>query len=576
MAKYTLDEVMGGKKKYSLDEVLKPNEALKPSQSGLDAEVAGMKAVNLINQGKLSKLDKIKMGFGDQGYGIEQFLDKVSPDVVKDAVGGADKFLYENTKGVMGKLPGAKGIDQRIREREAEYQKKRGPDAGFDGYRTLGNVVNPINYIPAAKIPAATSLLGRMGLGGLTGAALSSTNPVIEEDFWEGKRNQAGLGLIAGGAVPIVMGGLSRIISPNSSRNADLNLLKKEGVKPTVGQTLGGNWNKAEEKMTSVPIMGDFVNSARGRAQKDFNEAAINRASGKVGVKVEGTGHDAVKEAADAISVAYTKALDQIKSVKFDDQFAGEVNQLKEIAKKLTPSMRTKFNKELNERVGERFRGTRSMDGGTYKQVDSELGKIAARWKGSPDAAQKDFGDAIFELKKSFHQAARRSNPQALKGLDAADEAYANLVRVEGAAKGSKATDGLFTPGRLNTAIGQADDTIRDRGSSHGTALMQDLGRAGQKVLGNKVPNSFTADRALYAGGGLGAGVISPMIPAGLLAGSAAYTAPGQSLLRGLVNSRPDVAQPIGQAIRKFSPLTVPAAAQSANEEMDNLFNRRR
>jgi hypothetical protein len=105
---------------------------------------------------------------------------------------------------------------------------------------------------------------------------------------------------------------------------------------------------------------------------------------------------------------------------------------------------------------------------------------------------------------------------------------------------------------------------------------MQDLSRAGQKVLGNKVPNSFSADRALYAGGGLATGLIDPMIPAGLLAGSAAYTAPGQSLLRGLVNSRPDVAQPIGQAIRKFSPLTVPAAAQSANEEMDNLFNRRR
>ena len=527
-----------------------------------------------------SKLDKMKMGFGDQKYGIEQFLDKVSPDAVKDAVGGADKFLYENTGGTFGKLPGAKGIDQRIQEREAEYQKKRGPDAGFDGYRTLGNVANPINYVPflgpASKAPAVTGLLGRIFGQGTTGGVLAATNPVVEGDFWEGKRNQAGTGFLAGSAVPVVTGGLSRVISPNSTRNADLNLLKKEGVKPTVGQTLGGNWNRLEEKMTTMPIMGDFIHNARVRAQKDFNEAAINRASGKVGVKVEGTGHDAVKEAADAISVAYTKALDQIKSVKFDDQFAGEVNQLKEIAKKLTPSMRTKFNKELNERVGERFRGTRSMDGGTYKQVDSELGKIAARWKGSPDAAQKDFGDAIFELKKSFHQAARRSNPQALKGLDAADEAYANLVRVEGAAKGSKATDGLFTPGRLNTAIGQADDTIRDRGSSHGTALMQDLGRAGQKVLGNKVPNSFSADRALYAGGGLATGLIDPMIPAGLLAGSAAYTAPGQSLLRGLVNSRPDMAQPIGQAIRKFSPLTVPAAAQSANEEMDNLFNRRR
>lgn len=527
-----------------------------------------------------SKLDKIKMGLGDQGYGIEQFLNKISPDAVKNAVGGADKFLYENTGGTFGKLPGAKGIDQRIQEREAAYQKKRGPDAGFDGYRTLGNVANPINYIPAlgqaSKAPAAASLLSRIFGGGATGGALAATNPVTEGDFWEGKRNQAVAGLLAGGAVPLVTGAASRMISPNSTRNANLNLLQKEGVKPTVGQTLGGNWNKAEEKLTSIPIMGDFVNAARGRAQKDFNEAAINRASGKVGVKVEGAGHDAVKEAGDAIRATYAEAIDQIKSVKFDDQFAGDVNKLKEISKNLTPSMRTKFNKELNDRVGERFRGTRSMEGETYKQVDSELGTLAARWRASPDAAQKEFGDAIFELKKAMHQAARRSNPQALKGLDAADKAYANLIRVELAAKGAKGADGVFTPGQLNTAVGQADKSIRKRNQSRGDALMQDLSRAGQEVLGNKVPNSFTADRALYAGGGLGAGVISPAIPAGLLAGSAAYTAPGQSLLRGLVNSRPDVAQPVGDAVRKFSSFLVPAAEKSASEEMNNLFNRRR
>ena len=565
MATFTLEEALGEGDTFSLD------DALKPSQSSLDAEVAGYKKLNIANQEKPSMNEKLDFGWMDPMYGTEQFVDKIVPERFKDAMGGANKWLSENTDGVVDKWP-EKGIDQRVKEREAEYQKKRGPDAGFDGYRTIGNIFNPLTLLPTTKVKAGVNLIDRIRQGALTGGAVASTNPVVEEDFWEGKRNQTGAGLLAGGAVPIVTGAASRMISPNSTRNADLNLLKKEGVKPTVGQTLGGNWNKAEEKMTSWPIMGDFINSARGRAQKDFNEAAINRASGKVGVNVKGTGHDAVKEAGDAISATYAKAIDQIKIVKFDDKFAGDINKLKVIAEKLTPSMRAKFNKELNERVGERFRGTRSMEGGTYKQVDSELGTLSARWKASPDAAQKEFGDAIFELKKVFHQAARRSNPKALKGLDAADKAYANLIRVELAAKGAKGADGVFTPNKLNTAIGQADDTIRDRGSSHGTALMQDLSRAGQKVLGNKVPNSFSADRALYAGGGLATGLIDPMIPAGLLAGSAAYTAPGQSLLRGLVNSRPDVAQPIGKAIRKFSPSLVPAAAQAANEEI----NRRR
>ena len=573
MAKYTLDEVMGGKKKYSIDDVLKP------SQSGLDAEVAGMKAVNLINQGKLSKLDKIKMGFGDQGYGIEQFLDKVSPDVVKDAVGGADKFLYENTKGVMGKLPGAKGIDQRIREREAEYQKKRGPDAGFDGYRTFGNVANPINYIPAlglaSKAPAATGLLGRIFGGGVTGGALAATNPVIEEDFWEGKRNQAGLGLIAGGAVPVVMGGLSRIISPNSSRNADLNLLKKEGVKPTVGQTLGGNWNKAEEKMTTMPIMGDFIHNARVRAQKDFNEAAINRASGPLAVNIKGVGHDAINAADEAVNAAYDKALDKIKSVNFDKQFSDELAVLKNGTSKLHPDNRNTFNLELRDLVESKMKG--GMTGKSFKEVDSELKKLADDWiSGNSTASERKLGKEFIKLRKILKNQVRRIDPDSMADVDLADKAYANLSRVNKAAQAAKGSDGVFTPYQLINAAAVKDKSVGKNAVGKGKALLQDLGRAGQNVIGNKVPNSFSADRALYAGGGLATGLIDPMIPAGLLAGSAAYTAPGQSLLRGLVNSRPDVAQPIGQAIRKFSPLTVPAAAQSANEEMDNLFNRRR
>ncbi len=89
---------------------------------------------------------------------------------------------------------------------------------------------------------------------------------------------------------------------------------------------------------------------------------------------------------------------------------------------------------------------------------------------------------------------------------------------------------------------------------ARGTALMQDLANAGQNVIGNKVPNSFTTDRALIAGGGLGAGFLNPVIPAGLLAGAAGYTPQIQSLLRGLVSSRPQSAEAIAEALRKASP----------------------
>ena len=64
-------------------------------------------------------------------------------------------------------------------------------------------------------------------------------------------------------------------------------------------------------------------------------------------------------------------------------------------------------------------------------------------------------------------------------------------------------------------------------------------------MLGNKIPNSFTTDRALIAGGGLGAGLLNPAIPAGLLAGAGLYTKPMQGLLAHLVSTRPQAAQQV-------------------------------
>jgi hypothetical protein len=134
---------------------------------------------------------------------------------------------------------------------------------------------------------------------------------------------------------------------------------------------------------------------------------------------------------------------------------------------------------------------------------------------------------------------------------------------VEGAAKIGKNAEGSFTPGQLNTAIQAADDSVRNRAVARGTALMQDLGNAGQQVLGNRVPNSFTTDRMLIGGAVLGgAGMVSPPVAAGLLGGAAMYTPPAQALLRGLLTSRPQSAKAIADALRQASPMLVPLGAE--------------
>lgn len=508
-------------------------------------------SMSLPGSGESTRTSRFTQGLRDPLDGGAQLLTNILPKSLVNAGNTANNWLAEKT-GLVAAIPQG-GLNESQAERNQAYESKRAAsgETGFDGYRALGNIFNPVNFIPGAALPRAASLAGRATAGATVGAANGAIAPVNSGDFATEKTKQIGLGAIGGAAVPAVLGAAARVISPNASLNTSLSLLKKEGVSPTIGQSLGGRWNALEEKMTSLPIMGDMIANARGDALQQFNNVAINRAAGKVGATIEGTGQPAVRAAGDAVSQAYDDALSQVKFLKFDQQFATDVTQLKSMAQSLTGPMRSKFNAKLDEVVGGRMSGTGSMLGGTYKKVDSEIGGLAAKYQKSAVASESELGDAFAQLQNLLKQQAGRSNPAAADALKNADAGWANLVRVEAAAKAGKNAEGLFTPAQLNMAVSQADQSTRGRAVSRGTALMQDLSNAGQQVLGNKVPNSFTTDRALIAGGGLGAYLVHPAIPAGLLGGAALYTSPAQNLLRGLVSARPDSAKPIADAFRK-------------------------
>lgn len=510
----------------------------------------------------LSRTDKIIKGIRDPIDGGAQLLTKMLPQSVVDAGNSANNWLADKT-GLVARVPDG-GVDQMTRDAEAKYQAQRaaGGESGFDGYRTIGNVVSPANLALAARAPAAATLAGRIGVGALTGGASAALAPVSSGDFWSEKAKQAAIGSAVGGAVPAVLGAAARVINPKAASNPNLALLKDEGVQPTVGQTLGGWANRAEEKLQSVPILGDAISAARTRSLTDFNKAAINRATGEVGVDVQSAGQAGVKEAGDAISAAYDSALGKITGVQLDGPFNQNLLQLRGMAQGLTASMKTKFNNTVNQTLLRKVSPNGSILPDDYKAIDSELGNMAARYGKSQVASEQELGDSVSQLKSLLKDQMMRSNPQVADELSAADAAYASLVRVEGAAKSAKNAEGIFTPGQLNMAIQGADGSVRKRAVSRGTALMQDLGNAGQSVLGNKVPNSGTVDRLLYGGGAVTAGLYNPLIPASLLGGAAMYTPTAQRLLGAAVTTRPGFAKPTADALRRASPMLVPGAAQ--------------
>lgn len=498
-----------------------------------------------------SAMSRFATGAADPIHGGAQMLTHALPEGVVRAGNKFNNWLADKT-GLVAKLPEG-GMDQVVKEREAAYSAPE----GFDWARMAGNVVSPANLALGAAAPVAGPLAARAAISALTGAATGALAPAPE---WGDKSRQVMAGAIGGAAAPVVTGALSRIISPKASVNPDVKLLKDAGIRPTIGQTLGGRWNAAEEKAASLPIVGDAISSYRKHAVEDFNRAAIKRAVDPVGGSVDDVGQAGVAKAGDLLSDAYEQAKGAVKFVKFDNKFATDLAQLRQMSNALTPPTKKQFDKAVTETLGGRLSPSRSMLGDTFKKVDSELGQRAARYSSSSVASEQELGDALKQLQALIRDQAMRGNPDAATAMRAADKGWANLVRVEGASKAAKNSDGLFTPAQLNTAIQTADRSVRKRAVARGEALMQDLGTAGQNVLGNKVPNSGTADRLLLGGGALGAGyMLDPMLAASMLGGAAMYTHPAQALLRGLVSSRPELAQPVAQALKKSAPMLAPA-----------------
>lgn len=515
---------------------------------------------------QMSRMDKFLRGVRDPVDGAAQLLEKSLPAGLVNAGNSLNNWIAEKT-GLLEKLPEG-GLSAAISQQEKQYQAQRtaSGESGFDGYRLMGNVASPANLAVAAKLPQAASFMGRVGVGALGGGAAASLNPVTEGDFWVEKGKQAAMGAGFGAATAPIVGGLSRAISPKASMNPNVAILKKEGVQPTIGQTLGGWANRAEEKAQSLPIMGDAISAARKRASDQLNKAAFNRALAPIGETLPKNvplGGSAVEYTSSKLGAAYDKLLPKL-TTQADDVFAGKVQSLQAMVKDgaLDPKYATLFEKTLKTRVLDKFQGQNSISGQTLKDTESFLSSEIKRFGMSQDPDARLIGDALKEVQSELRGLVMRTNPQYATELKAINTGWANFKRVQNAAAKIGADDGVFTSAQLQNAVRALDKSKDKARFAEGNALMQDLSGAAKSQMSGKVADSGTAGRLMLGSGALASGVINPAIPAGLLGGASAYTPQVQALLRGLVSSRPQSAQSIADAIRKSSPYFVPLGAQ--------------
>lgn len=499
-------------------------------------------------------------GITDPVYGIGQMVPRGLEAVT--SLGG---LAPNPVSRLYGKS--ARRIDEAAKAREAQYNAPE----GFDWARTFGNVASPVNWVFIGGGGGGGGLLRTAGIG----AASAATQPIQDtENFTSNKAMQAGTGALTGG---VLYGGgkaLGKILNPavDTAKQA----LERSGVNLTLGQKMGGLASDIEQKIQSYPVVGSMIAKRRSEALEQWNKSVVDDIVKPLGGKITQSGHEGIKQAQNILDDAYTSAKSAMKPFQIDNQAAQEINAIKQIVSTLPKTEQDYFNNILN-RVQTGVKGN-TIDPDSYKKITSELGKKAISFKSAQSPYQKDLGDAFFELEKAVTGAAKRQNPQQAYLMDIADEAYAKLVRIEGAAKSAasnRVNTGVFTPNQLMSAVRTADQSVRDRSTAGGGALMQDVAQTGMRIIGDTVPDSGTAGRmaALLMGGGAysaGEYTDNPYLKAAgmaALGGTALYTPQGQKLAKTILTERPELSRTLGKVLSNYTPyLTTPSAMALAKE----------
>lgn len=433
-------------------------------------------------------------------------------------------------------------------------------------------IQNPEN--PSGDKPGA---IGRFGAEMLETAPAMIGGPLVgggiagwqlrDDDSLKSAATATGGGAVGGYLGDRAIRGAASVISPTVNRYAQA--LLGEGVRLTPGQILGGVSHRIEDKLASVPIVGDFIQNARIRGLQDFNRAAINRSLNPIGAQIapDATGRGAIDAAHQALSNEYTNIFNQ-GGLPHDPVYQQNSASLLNLAQNIPQYGARPLHDFINTEITPRLSAGGNMTGQSFKEVDSLLGQNVRDYTSSQNPNDRALGRAYQQLQTELRDSFGRSNPTLQQPLANADAGYANLVRIENAAArqgGAKGVDpGTFTPAQLGAAVRATDNSVRKNAVARGNALMQDLSDAGQAVLPAQVPDSGTAGRlaAMLLAGGGAAHVVSPAAIAPGLALAGTYTQPGIRAAEYALARRPASAQRLAAALRNNSQLgAIPGAA---------------
>lgn len=507
--------------------------------------------------------------------GAKHALDSVNlglkgllPQSVQDAGDAVDRYL------------GLGGLNQKVVDQGRAFVQQGGPAA------TVGQIgadvamaAVPTGIVAKAvtKAPLLARTLAELGFNAGYSAA---TSP-------EDRATAAGagaLGTAVGMGANRLIGGA---IKPFVSRDAQA--LADQGIQPTIGQAVGGFANTAEQKLKSLPLVGDVIRKARDRAVNEFNEKAIQTAV--PGSK--GFGDDALIAARETLSDNYKTLIPKGTNVTIDDSalINATIKAADDPALGLTEAAKKRVYDYVQKNVIDR---SKNITGDTAKDIESDFGKFVLGLKSSSTQEERAIGDALSQVNNEWRRLLPDAIDKVAPGSGAAlrdnDAAWRALVALDraGAYRGNQnaATNevtGRFTPNSLRRSIEASDQsqfnnvTRALRGGQTPFDKLNTLTRQGERVLGDSVPDSGTAGRAMMGLTAVGAGSAAGLNATDMAGGAALafplYSRGGSKfLMQGLqpayeaavkqLSLRGVPTQTIDEALRKYGPQGVISLAR--------------
>jgi hypothetical protein len=467
--------------------------------------------------------------------------------------GGGDAPFVDQDALEQARASRASSVDKWVQDREKSIQTDRNAQgqSGTDWWRVGGNI--------AATAPLA--LLNPLAAGAASGAL----TPVTDGDFASEKAKQIGVGAIAGKAGEIGGNMLGKIVGPTT--NAAKKMLLDAGVALTPDQMAGGAAKATAEKMKSLPVMGDIINAGDKRSLDSFNVATVNKSLAPLGITAQGakTAREAIPFAQQKLSDAYNTLLPKLSfnahaPVQAGLTFDQELTRIETLADKMPGGVGDDLKQEIQNIIRDRLGTSGTMNGEEWKSAESELGKTVKGYLTSPLQRERAVGEKLQDVLGLFRDGLDNSNPGAKDALSSINKGYAILSRVEDASNRSVTQGGAFTPAQLLQEVRSAAKKAgRRKEFAAGDSLLQDWGEAGQKVIGNKVPDSGTAGRwAITNTPALALGVLGSPLSAG-------HSELGMHILNRIATVAPQSRNSLAQLSRQSGQAIAPTGAIGAN-----------